>query len=291
MITTLNKVNEDTRLLLMMEVTNIQQWANVGQFKTVFPSAEIVQACMNTRALETVYGVDLRPPYPTTMFTMPQAYPFLAKDGRPIHHMLITFFDNAILEMKIGGAIREVRFPDRYDRMVLIGIYWPDNECQTLAIPLEDQPIYKTIEYYSHKILKAEFSHSTPEQQFVERETGPRITEFIISMVLAMQSYPEYVSSFQTRYRPPGSKNTKVTTALRLSRTTDLYRTIVTKKRVTASHSDRKGPTTHWRVGHWRRQPHSKPWEAENPSIPSLHHQRIGRYHMVWIRPILVGTE
>ncbi len=295
----LNSLEDGSRLLNMWNVCSMQWWL-LKHGPTIFPSLSLYDAALHTDILSHIEGSDIRVTYPSLMFVLPTARPILSDDSSSrITHVIVNIVDNSKpLSILLGGRTVDLVMPSdpAAPLYILVSSYWDNGFVSSMSFPLRHgQSLHKTIEdNRAFIIVDTERLAAHPSAIASERAETDRISSIIASLVLnwllMMQSYPSYIehrpcrhnsraaiSSFSAYLQPP--------TASILPSPSPLLSPPST------SPSSSRGPASlHWRRGHWRRQPHSPAWEADNPSVGVVLFPDGRRAHMVHIPPVLIGA-
>lgn len=227
--------------------------------RTVFPSPEVVSACMNSNALDSVSVSDIREPYREFMFYLPSE-PSIFMDGgngRRLICMIVVFHPTTIFILPIDDL--QAPYP--------------------LAIPRDEMMVAESV----RKTCDPQYQTNVPRETWSMAEKALNLAS---SMLLLMQSYPSYVHEFRSKHRSGG--RARVGKHLRIGLPDSLARTI----RVGMDHrGEHLGGTVapHWRRGHWRRQPHGNRWAMEHPDVAPIIDHRGRACHMDWLIPVFVS--
>lgn len=261
-----------------------QRWVEAGR-RVVFPSQEIVKACQHTSALKQVMCGDLRTIHPAIMFYFPR---------EPRHHITETEFLYAalvsILEAPLVTKLNGREFMMLFDarRYFMASFFWmKDGGGSMWGMNLPDEKSLDFMINDAESNVVGETALPVPAQTVCGR-----LMEMIVNFLLLMQSYPQYITKFETKAREVGGTKARKLDAYKLALPSNLRRTIMVGQHHSKTHAEGE-PTSrspHWRMGHWRRQPHGPFFETTNPKVAII---VVGeqRFHMKWIMPLFIAGQ
>jgi hypothetical protein len=290
-----NSLAKGEQLLAHWEISGVQRWILNG-FRTIYPTKEILEACINTDVMSTVMGSDIRNSVPSFMLVMPRGSEFTSGVDSEVKasHIIVNLREDEDVVTRFGAGIETIMgMPSK--RYLTVSIFWEDLASQSSCIPLEEDDltlgdiINKYVGNTMHHIQSRMDAMITEEEAKADRETGYAIDVFIANALLIMQSYPEYLTTATHKARGLDTKkmNRKVKVSMFATPSNLRQKVSMTPSEQKDSNGTR-AVKTHMRKGHWRRQRHNSEWEVDNPEVAIVLMTDGGHAHMVWIRPVMV---
>jgi len=294
-LNTLANLPEGERHLQVWQVANCQKWIKDGK-RIIYPTAEIVDACKQTDAMKGVYGNDLKMTLPSFLLVMPEGTEWSNSSGSTTSHIIVNIREDQDIVARFASSNAEVSLKMPSKRYITLSNYWDDFGVQNMSCPIDDDDITigEMLKVYTgeeHHISSRSDKFISEEEKLSDSECGYLISDFVCSVLLIMQSYPEYVTTKEKKMRGLDSKKrnqkVKVTT---IATPSNLRQSVEFNP---SKNKDPKGGTapdrkTHIRRGHWRRQRHKPNWEINNPDVPVVILPDGEHAHMKWIRPLVI---
>lgn len=296
----LSRLTGEDLIIRLTHMHIIQTWlAENGP--TFFVDPDILQACEKTDVLGCIQGSDLKVVYPSGYFCLPSGMghksPF---SDDSVHHIWFKFIEKGDpITIYLNGGKGPPRHSDETpliadSRKLMLISYWDkahDSQSYNLPLDIPGKTLAESIKHYS-EIITVDASRPL-EQAQTEAETvdfGLRAGALVCNLCLIMQSYPQYLAKLgkEASFRQNFANQTPPQSMLiRRSKERDL-------QQIVRPHDSHEGdPTgravsTHWRRGHWRRQPHGVRWEVENPDAKIIVLDDERHAHMQWLEPMLI---
>jgi len=292
---TLMNLPQGEQHLSTWQVASCQKWIEDGK-RTVYPTAEIVDACKHTDAMKGVYGEDIKTTLPSFLLVMPEGTEWENSSGATVSHIIVNIMEDQDIVARFASSNADVSLKMPSKRYIMLSIYWDDFGVQNMSVPMDEDglPIGELLRKYTeedHHIAARSDTLLSEEELLSDSECGYEISDFVCNVLLIMQSYPEYVTTKEKKMRGLDSKkkNKKVKVAT-IATPSNLRQSVEFNPSDNKDSKGGKAPDrkTHIRRGHWRRQRHKPNWEIDNRDIPVVIMPDGGHAHMKWIRPLVI---
>lgn len=277
----------------------IQSWLKYNG-PTLFVDKEMFVACSNTDALSSVYGSDLKVVYPCAYISIPTEMGFKSEQtGDTLNHIWFKILeDQETVTLYFGGKKSEViKSPGR---KLFIQGYWKNSaDCSSYCLPLDwegktlGETILENSKVFTVSDERMKLRAAVEDLKAESEDLGNWMASFVLNICLLMQSYPRYMERMPKEHSERQNFKTEpppISINLHRSSKRNIFQVVTGGKR---EDSEPTGRTvdSHWRRGHWRRQPHGDRWELENPESKIIVLADERHAHMKWIEPILIGLE
>lgn len=279
--------------LLLWEIIGMQRWSQFGM-PSLYASDDIVWACKNTEAMNTVTGNDIKTTFPSVLINIPRSQQWKNRGGCRVSHIILNVYDdNQNITARLGGVEESIVMPDV--RYLMLNCFWTDFGCQSITVPLKaDVSVKESFDAVAagDPLVSAFQTPQMVELAEDDEVIGWQIAECVTNMMLVMQSYPKYITKSQVKTRLPGQRKAKAkTTRVILGKPSDLRQEVEHDPRKPESENSKGSENhrrPHLRSGHWRRQRHRDDWELANPDVGIVVMPDGGHAHMAHIEPLWI---
>lgn len=295
-----------TQKLIWMQKLNLAKWLDTNG-PTIFVDPALVEACLLTDVIKTLTPADIKTVWPSVLYVLPKNLGFISPTtGATINYLFCSIFDDAsgftigkndYIQLEIDNG--DPNFKGWKGREMLSTAFWQEApECSSANTPLfRDCTLYDTILEIQQSYIPDADRQSRMTERDIRREEIEADSlsiwshSLIFNFNLLAQSYPEYFHKAPERDCERsyiGSKHVARPITYHLSRPASLRQVVVDSGETHDTTATGRHVRSHWRRGHWRRQPHTEQWTILNPLIASRTFPDGRLYHMVWLEPQLI---
>jgi len=104
---TLANLPQGEQHLTTWQVASCQKWIEDGK-RTVYPTAEIVEACKHTDAMKGVFGNDIKTTLPSFLLVMPEGTEWENSSGATVSHIIVNIMEDQDIVARFASSNAEV---------------------------------------------------------------------------------------------------------------------------------------------------------------------------------------
>jgi len=284
------------RLLQAMQILNCQRFITYDGPVLLVP-ASLTEELDATDVLSSIRGQDLNIVYPSMLLVFETPYKTIADNS--FSYGLASFYEKGEAnptEVRLAGKPINF-FCEAHCRYLITTVFWDQNEeVSSSSLPMEpdwddapDKSFETILQKYQDTFFADELRPKLPKEEEESIEVSRLFVNRLIQINLILQAYPEMIQASEAKGRRSfrlGAGPKQPGRHIRLVSQPQLAE----GNRERLNESQGCHVSRHVRRGHWRRQPHSKAWEAANPEVSIGYFPNGDPYHMTWLRPMFVGS-